>query len=177
MAKYSERLATKMTALIEADLYTISEICKALRVSRSTFYEWKEKNADFRRRIKEAEDRRDESLVKMARVSLRKKLEGYTSVEEQCYYEPARSNSSVMILKKKVVKTKDKQPDLRAIKYVLDREEKKKEKEQLPETKPTIINVPDQATADGLLLLEKRLRGTEGEYFQVQKTSGLSGFS
>jgi len=160
MAKYSEKMAARIVALIETDMYTITEICRALRIGRATFYEWKENNSDFRRQIAAAEDRRDEELLKIARKSLKKKLEGYTTLEEQCYYEPARSNSSVMILKKKVVKNKDVAPSLTAIKYVMEREEKKKkERVEKPENKPMIINVRDQHTAEQLLIFQKNLRG------------------
>ena len=172
MAKYTERLVSRIEKLIETDNYTVTEICRALRLGRSTFYEWKENNPGFRRRILQAEERRDEELLKIARASLKKKLEGYTVLEERCYYEPAKSNPSVMVLKKKVVKTKDKDPDLRAIKYILDREEVKKEKEKAQggQIRPNIIHVPDRHTAEGLLLLEKRLRGTEGELFRIAET-------
>ncbi len=110
MAKYNEKLVSRIERLIEADLYTISEICTAMKISRNTFYYWKEKNPDFRRRVDEAEERRDDELVKIARSSLKKKLTGYTTIEEHCTYQPAVSNPSVMILKKKVVKTKQKDP-------------------------------------------------------------------
>jgi len=177
MAKYTERLVSRIEKLIEADNYTITEICVALRISRAAFYEWKEKNPEFRKRIAEAEQRRDDELIKIARASLKKKLEGHISREEHCYYEPAKSNSSVMILKRKVVKTKEKAPDLRAIKYVLDREDKKKEKVEEKESGPAIIHVPDQATADNLLLLEKNLSGTEGKYFQIHPKKEQACFS
>ena len=169
MAKYTEKLVSCIERLIEADLYTITEICRTMKISRNTFYEWKEKNPDFRKRIDLAEDRRDESLVKIARVSLKKKLEGYTVIEEHCTSIPAVSNPGIMIPKKKMVKTKYIGPDMRAIKYVLDKEEKKKERQrqQEPEHKPDIIYVPDQQTADGFMKLEKMLAGTEGKHFRL----------
>jgi len=169
MAKYTEKLVSRIERLIEADMYTISEICTAIKISRNTFYEWKEKNDDFCKRIARAEERRDEAMVKMARASLKKKIQGHTILEEKFYYEPAKSNSSVMILKKKVVRAIDKQPDLKAIKYMLDREDQKKERErqEKPKLQPNIIYVNNLKEADLYFQFEKKQRGTMGEYYRM----------
>ncbi|MBB4036042.1 hypothetical protein GGR21_001943 [Dysgonomonas hofstadii] len=169
MAKYNEKLVSRIERLIEADLYTISEICTAMKISRNTFYYWKEKNPDFRRRVDEAEERRDDELVKIARSSLKKKLTGYTTIEEHCTYQPAVSNPSVMILKKKVVKTKQKDPDLRAINYVLEREEKRKEKEkqEKPKLRQQIIYVRNQHEADLFIKLDKHLNGEDSQVIRM----------
>ena len=167
MAKYNERLVNRITALIEADMYTITEICEAVKISRDTFYQWKEKNPDFSKRIEQAMEVRDERLVQIARISLKKKLEGYMYTEERCQYEASVSNPSVMVLKKKETKARHKSPDLRAIKYILEKEEKRKEK--LAETKhqmrPHLMFLPDAHTAELLLDFEEKQRGTRGEMF------------
>lgn len=129
MTKYTERLVDRMASLIETDTYSITEICEAFDINRDTFYQWKEHNPGFRKRINEAIERRDAKLVKTARSSLKKKLEGYTMTEERSYYEPSASEPGIMLLKKMMIKPRHKAPDLKAIKYVLDREEIKKKQE------------------------------------------------
>jgi transposase-like protein len=146
--KFTERLVEKMIKLIEEDTYTITEICQALKISRNTYYDWRNTKPDFRRQIDEAIDRRDDALVVIARRSLKQKLEGCILTEERCIYEPARSNSSHQILKTRTVRKRQCQPDMQAIKYVLDREEKRREKDNSPSRRPMIINVTDQKTAD-----------------------------
>jgi hypothetical protein len=42
---------------------------------------------------------------------------------------------------------------MQAIKYVLDRNDKRREKDNSPSRRPLIINVPDQKTADGILAM------------------------
>ncbi|MFV0419428.1 MAG: helix-turn-helix domain-containing protein, partial [Dysgonomonas sp.] len=66
MAKYNEKLVEKIIALVEEDAYTISQICDMLRISRKTFYEWKETKPEFRKALEDAEDRRDENLLFIA---------------------------------------------------------------------------------------------------------------
>lgn len=131
MAKYNEKLATKIVALIEEDTYTISEICTMLRISRKTFYEWRETKLDFRKAIEEAEERRDENLLFLARTSLRKKLEGYTVTEEKVTYVPDKNNPAKLTIKNKVVKQKYCPPDNTAIRQVIEGYEKKKIKKEI----------------------------------------------
>ena len=163
MAKYCKRLVEKIVFLIEQDLYTITEICEIAKVNRKTFYEWKNTKPEFRKEVDDAMERRDETLLSLARISLKQRLEGYTTEEEKVTYEPARSNPSELIEKSRVVKRKQYPPDLHAIKYILERNEKKKEQDEKPAYKPMVIHVPDQHTADQLRLLERRLRGDTGE--------------
>ena len=119
MAKYSEKLAKKIAALIEEDTYTISEICDMYRISRKTFYEWKAIKPEFRDIISEAEDRRDEQLTLLARRALRQRLEGYTTIEERTIYVPDKNNPDRMVVKSKVVKRKQWPPELKTAQAVL----------------------------------------------------------
>ncbi len=151
--KYSEKLLEKMVWYIEQDLYTVTEICKMTGIARKTYYEWRDTKPEFREEINKAMERRDEMLVATARMSLKQRLEGYTLTEEKITYEPAKSNQSIQIEKSRVIRKKQYPPDLGAIKYVLDRNEKRNEAENKPGRRPLIINVPDQKTADGILAM------------------------
>jgi len=161
MAKYNKRLVEKIVFLIEQDLYTVTEICNIIKVNRKTFYEWKNTIPEFRREVEEAMERRDDMLLSLARISLKQKIEGYTLEEEKITYEPAPANKGELREKSRVVKRKQYPPDIRAIKYVIERNDKKKQKEEEPQYQPMVINVPDQHTADQLRILERRLRGKD----------------
>jgi len=159
MAKYRQELIDEIIKLIESDIYTVKEICFMLNISRQTYYEWLDTRPEFKKAVNEALRHRDEMLVSIARSSLRKRLEGYTITEEKIVYEPCKGNPAMDKEKSRIVKKKECPPDLRAIKYVLEKEEKRKEKEESPAVKPTIIEVRDQHTAEQLLIFEKNLRG------------------
>ena len=143
MAKYSQRLIKEIATLVEEDSYTISEICEMLHISRKTFYEWKETKPEFKKVLDEAEERRNENLLFIARNSLKKKLEGYTVIEERITYVPDKNNPERLVMKNKVVKRKICAPDNNAIKQVLEKHEEKQQaieeekkanqKEKLPE--------------------------------------------
>lgn len=64
------KLTKKQKAFIEQYSTTkacnVSATCKSLNVSRKTFYNWKEKNKDFKEMIEEAE----ESLIDTAETKL-----------------------------------------------------------------------------------------------------------
>ena len=125
MAKYSEKLMEKVVSLIEQDQYSITDICALLNISRKTFYAWRDTKPEFEVAIAEAMARRDEKLMVKARISLQKKLEGYTLTETKLKYVPDGDNPTQLRLKEKIVKTKEYAPDERAIKLALERYDRK----------------------------------------------------
>ncbi|MDR1121460.1 MAG: hypothetical protein LBM08_11140 [Dysgonamonadaceae bacterium] len=148
--KYSDRLVERIVGLIETDMYTVSEICNAVGIDRKTFYEWKNGKPEFRKAVEEAADRCDELLVRMARISLKQRLEGYMVTEERIVCEPSRSNPSEWIDKSRVIKHKQYPPDLRAIQWVLERNDRKKADKQQFEPTKCEIRVSDAGIADRL---------------------------
>ena len=155
MAKYGKKLVDRIVQLLEQDLYSVSEVCELVRINRKTFYEWRNTRPEFREAVDDAIHKCEEMLLIAARISLKQKIEGYTLKEEKITYEPARSNSSVQIEKSRVVKSKQCPPDMRAIRYVIDRMDNKK-KEEKPGYQPPIIYVQDENTAYHYRLVESR---------------------
>jgi transposase-like protein len=141
--KYSDRLVERIVKLIEADVYTVSEICDVAGIDRKTFYEWKNGKPDFRKAVEGAACRCDESLVKTARISLKQRLEGYTVTEERITYEPSRHDPSLKVEKSHMVKHKQYPPDLRAIQWVLDRNDRKNADDQRLLSAKLEIRTPD----------------------------------
>ncbi|MFV0331983.1 MAG: transposase, partial [Dysgonomonas sp.] len=66
MAKYTDRLVEKIVSLIEEDTFSISEICSILKISRKSFYEWKDTKPEFKEAIEKATEHRDDKLLMTA---------------------------------------------------------------------------------------------------------------
>jgi len=145
MAKFNKTLADRITTLVAEQLCSISDICKATGISRNTFYKWKRENPDFSEELEEAMEYRNEVLLSMAYSSIKQRLERHTLVEERDVYIPDEDNPGGVKFKNKIIKKKECLPDLRTIKMILNRTDKKKDKakvqkkedvhvvEQLPE--------------------------------------------
>lgn len=151
MAKYSERLVEKIVRLIEEDTYTISEICDALRISRNSFYEWKNSKPEFCQALKDAEDRRDNSLAILARRSLREQLEGYVVTTEKIVYQDngygGETVKSKTVTRKKVVAKAS------VIKLALEcchnkQKEKKEESKANIHENPIVLKFPKEVSQD-----------------------------
>ena len=173
MAKYTERLAEKIVSLIEEDTYSITEICKHLKITRKSFYEWRDKKPEFRKAIEAAIESRDETLAITARRSLKKKLEGYTLTEVRTTYVPDKENPDKLVLKTRVVRQKEYAPDTHAIKLVLSHNETKEE-ENKEQSQPLTIIVQDPKTKDSLNELREKLMNNAPFEKKIEKEEFLS---
>ncbi|HMM02597.1 MULTISPECIES: phBC6A51 family helix-turn-helix protein [unclassified Dysgonomonas] len=154
--KYKEKIATEIIRMIEQDLCSISEICKSFKISRKTFYEWKKEKPEFKEAVEEAIDHREDVMIASARIGLKQLLEGYIQKKEKISYIPDKNDPANDVEKCRVVEKKFCPPSIRAIKYVLDREERKKDKDQLlaSERHPLVIEVQDEETRRQLMILK-----------------------
>ncbi len=173
MAKYTERLAEKIVSLIEEDTYSITEICKYLKITRKSFYEWRDKKPEFRKAIEAAIESRDEALAITARRSLRKKLEGYTLTEVRTTYVPDKENPDKLVLKTRVVRQKEYAPDTHAIRLVLLHNETKEE-ENKEHSQPLTIIVQDPKTKDSLNELREKLMSGASFEKKIEKKEAVS---
>ncbi len=155
--KYKEKIATEIIRMIEQDLCSISEICKSFKISRKTFYEWKKAKPDFGEAVEEAIDHREDVMIASARIGLKQLLEGYVQKKEKITYVSDKNDPVNDIEKCRVVEKKFCPPSIRAIKYVLDREERKKDKDRLLESerRPLVIEVQDEETRRQLMILQE----------------------
>lgn len=149
MAKYSEELVEKVVFLLEEEFYTTTQICKALGFSRQAFYSWMDSKPEFRKEIEDATHRRDEALMTMVHVSLKKKLEGYMTVEEKDVYVPDVNNPGELVFKSKVITKKECAPDLRTIKMLLERNDKKSL------SRPPVKKEVEHVSEDSRVVLEE----------------------
>ena len=172
MAKYTERLAEKIVSLIEQDTYSITEICKHLKITRKSFYEWRDKKPEFRKAIEAAIESRDEALAITARRSLKKKLEGYTLTEVRTTYVPDKENPDKLILKTQVVRQKEYAPDTHAIRLILSHNETKEEDKE--HSQPLTIIVQDPKTRDSLNELREKLMNNAPFEKKIEKEEVVS---
>ncbi|MFV0311764.1 MAG: phBC6A51 family helix-turn-helix protein, partial [Dysgonomonas sp.] len=154
--KYKEKTASEIIRMIEQDLCSISEICKSFKISRKTFYEWKKEKPEFKEAVEEAIDHREDVMIASARIGLKQLLEGYIQKKEKISYIPDKNDPANDVEKCRVVEKKFCPPSIRAIKYVLDREERKKDKDRLlaSERRPLVIEVQDEETRRQLMILK-----------------------
>lgn len=164
MAKYNEKTVEKVVSLIEEGIYSITDICEILHMSRKTFYSWRDSKPEFRKAIEDAMELCEEKLLAKARQSLQKKLEGYTLTETKLKYIPDDENPTELKLKEKVVKIKEYAPDNRTIKMVLDRNTLNKNGDESTDKMgaPLQIFVRDENTKNQLEILQKRLQRKTG---------------
>lgn len=157
MAKYTDRLVEKIASLIEEDTFSISEICSMLKISRKSFYEWKDTKPEFKEAIEKATEHRDDKLLMTARRSLKRKLEGYTLSETRTTYVPDKDNPEKLILKSQVIRQKEYAPDTHAIKLTLLHNDKSADNrlENVPPALTIVVN--DAKTVEHLNLLREDL--------------------
>ncbi|GAB6124186.1 phBC6A51 family helix-turn-helix protein [Dysgonomonas termitidis] len=159
MAKYSEESVEKIVSLIEDDFCSVAEICRVMGISRKTFYSWKDTKPELAREIAKAEDQREERTRQMLYSSLKKRLDGYIMVEEKEIYLPDARNPEGVSLQSKTIKRKNCLPDLRTIKLLLDRQDKKSSsrthqemekagKEYMTEIEPESLYMPEEPEID-----------------------------
>lgn len=117
MAKYSKKIVKKITDLIKADSYTVAEICSLSGISESTFYEWQASKMEFSESLSRAREQFDEVIVKEAKNSLRKKVNGYEVDEKKTVYVNGKDGKAA--IKEQTIIRKHFQPDTEAIKFVL----------------------------------------------------------
>ena len=121
MAKYSKKIVKRITDLIKKDSYTIAEICANVGISERCFYEWQKENAEFAENISRAREQFDEIIVKEAKNSLRKLVNGYEVEEKTVIYVESKGQdgaSKPKIKEQKVVK-KHFQPNPHSVEFVL----------------------------------------------------------
>lgn len=121
--KYNKEIAEKIYSLIEADTYTVAEICRLVKIAPSTYFDWINRFTEFSDNIKKAEAARMAFFVAEAKKSLLKKIQGYT-VQEKHVTTVGSGKLDVNgkeIPKIKEQKTVDKhfQPDTAAIIFTL----------------------------------------------------------
>lgn len=157
MAKYTDKLVERIVSLIEEDTFSISEICSILKISRKSFYEWKDTKPEFKEAIDKAAEHRNDKLLMTARKSLKRKLEGYTLTETRTTYIPDKDNPEKLILKSQVVRQKEYAPDTHAIKLTLLHNDKSADNNQKNVPPALTIVVNDPKTVEQLNLLREDL--------------------
>ncbi|MCM1165177.1 MAG: phBC6A51 family helix-turn-helix protein [Ruminococcus sp.] len=90
MAKYSKKTVEKIVGLIRSDTYTIAEICRQVGINKKTYHEWINTHEEFALAVEEAREELMQSMVMVAKKSLRRKLEGYDVTETRTVTIPGK---------------------------------------------------------------------------------------
>lgn len=125
MKKYNSKKADQIVELFRTDTYTVFEICRIVKISKSTLYRWMSEYPDFAQAIEDAKDERAQILVVAAKKSLRRKIEGYDVTETRIvtvpYKEKDKDGKTVEKprIKEQITTKKHIQPDTAAIIFTL----------------------------------------------------------
>lgn len=117
MAKYGKKIVKRITDLIKADSYTIREICSLADINVDTFYDWMKNKPEFSEAVSRARDQFDEILVKEAKNSLRKLVNGYEVDEKKTVY--VNDSEGKPKIKEQVSIRKHYQPNPQSVQFVL----------------------------------------------------------
>ena len=90
MAKYSKKMVEKIVGLLKSDTYTIAEICRQVGINTKTYHEWINTHEDFALAVEEAREELMQTMVMVAKKSLRRKLEGYDVTEKRTVTIPGK---------------------------------------------------------------------------------------
>ena len=121
MAKYNKKRVIHICTLLSKDSYIIEDICSLSGISVSTYYEWITSKPEFSEAIKKAKETYDQLVVREAKKSLMKKIQGYSADETKTIYEPLdrKSPLSQPRIKEQTIIKKHFQPDTVAIIFAL----------------------------------------------------------
>lgn len=119
--KYNKKIVSGICSLIKKDSYTIAELCSLSGINIDTFYTWQKNKPEFSDAIKKAREEYDEIIVKEAKKSLMKLVQGYTVDETKTVYEPqAKSDPNAKPkIKEQTITKKHVQPSIPAVIFTL----------------------------------------------------------
>ena len=111
--KYNKKIAEKICSLIATDTYTVAEVCRMVKISDSTYYDWITRFPEFSENIKKAE----------AEKSLLRKIQGYTVQEKHITTVGSGkydvNGKEIPRIKEQKIVDKHYQPDTAAIIFTL----------------------------------------------------------
>lgn len=117
MAKYDKEIVKTIIDLIEADSYTIAEICKIAKINIDTYYDWIKRKPEFSEAVKKAKQRYEEYIIIEARRSLNKLIKGYTVDETKTVFVDNKGGKPR--IKEQIVVKKHFQPNVAATIFLL----------------------------------------------------------
>lgn len=110
-------IQAKICELVATDSYTIVEVCRAVGISKETYYTWlNDEKSDFSDSIKKAKDDFLKSIEIEAHRSLIKKIKGYDVEETRTIYS---DNNGKPKIKERTVTKKHIAPDTAAVIFAL----------------------------------------------------------
>lgn len=91
--KYGKEITEKICGLLRKGTYNHAEASRKVGICPDTFSRWCAKYPDFRKAVETAEQEYLDSLSVTARVSLKKRVEGFYATETKTVKRPAKNES------------------------------------------------------------------------------------
>lgn len=111
--KYNKTISKKVCELIEADTFTVNEICAMVKIHPSTYYDWVNVHPEFSEAIKKARDKFIKNGLVECEKSLMKLIIGYEYEESKTIVVNDGSNNPK--IKEKSTTKKHVSPNLGAV--------------------------------------------------------------
>ena len=92
--KCTRRMIDKICELVKTDEFTNQDICKAVGIHESTFYEWLNTKPEFSEAFKAAEDSVMQKRLETCERSLQKLIRGYEYDEVTTDYVPGEKGQA-----------------------------------------------------------------------------------
>lgn len=115
--RYGAKITKQICDILESDSYTVKEVCAAVGITETTFYEWQATKSEFSEAIEKAREARRAAFKVEAEKSLLKKIQGYEVEEVKTIYTNGKDDKPR--IKERTVTKKHYAPDTTAIIFAL----------------------------------------------------------
>ena len=109
-------LKERIIEMVEADSYTLVEICTAVGINASTYYVWLKEDEEFSKDVKKASQIARMNFCTIAKNSLRRLIEGYEATDITVSEKLDRQGNKITVTSKT---TKIYKPDTAAVIFTL----------------------------------------------------------
>lgn len=116
VGKDNSIIKERIIEMVEADSYTLVEICNAVGISNFTYYEWLKEDTVFSNDVKKASQRARMNFCTIAKNSLRRLIEGYEATDITVSEKLDRQGNKITVTSKT---TKIYKPDTAAVIFTL----------------------------------------------------------
>lgn len=151
--KFNQKIADTIVEMICSDSYTIRELCRAVNISKQTFYNWQAEHPDFAKSVEYARLEYMDLMTVNAEKSLLKKIQGENVTETIVRMKPTGtrdgSGKPEATVKEMVTTTRHIPPDTKSLIFTLTNQDPEHWKNRIRiETKVKKASTPIERKSD-----------------------------
>lgn len=151
--KFSQKIADTIVEMICSDSYTVREICRAVNISKQTFYNWQAAHPDFAKSVEYARIEYMDLMKVNAEKSLLKRIQGENVTETIVRMKPTgkrdESGKPEATVKEIVTTTRHIPPDTKTLIFILTNQDPVHWKQRISlETKVKKPSTPIEKKSD-----------------------------